>query len=188
MLTIAWLICGVYATIPAYWLAVHPVAHRWRKAKRKFSLLAPWWMLLWVVAWLTSAPWRYDAIYVNPWLWILSVAFWCVSAYMYASGGRGLSLSRVIGKVELEPDRHEHRLVTTGVHARVRHPLYFGHLCTMLGWSIGAGTVACWALTGFYLATAAIMIPMEERELRARFGREYDDYAQRVPAFLPRLF
>jgi len=29
----SWLTCGIYATIPCYWMMVHPVAARWRTAR-----------------------------------------------------------------------------------------------------------------------------------------------------------
>ena len=56
--TAAWLLCGIYATIPAYWILVHGWARRWREARYKLKLLGPLWMLMWLAAWAVSAPWR----------------------------------------------------------------------------------------------------------------------------------
>jgi protein-S-isoprenylcysteine O-methyltransferase Ste14 len=78
-------------------------------------------------------------------------------------------------------------LVTSGIRSRIRHPVYLGHLCEMLGWSIGTGLVVLYALTAFALITGAIMIRLEDAELQQRFGEEYRSYRQRVPAVLPRL-
>jgi protein-S-isoprenylcysteine O-methyltransferase Ste14 len=36
------------------------------------------------------------------------------------------------------------------------------------------------------LVTLALIVPLEERELRTRFGSAYDDYAARVPSFIPK--
>src|SRR5438034_863499 len=71
--------------------------------------------------------------------------------------------------------------------ARVRHPVYLGHLCEMLAWSVGTGLVVCWLLTGFAMVTGAVMIQMEDAELEKRFGEAYAAYRERVPAVLPRL-
>jgi protein-S-isoprenylcysteine O-methyltransferase Ste14 len=79
----------------------------------------------------------------------------------------------------------EQRLVTSGIRARVRHPVYLGHLCELLAWSAGSGLVVCYGLTGFAIVTGAIMIRMEDAELEKRFGEEYRAYRQSVPAIVP---
>jgi protein-S-isoprenylcysteine O-methyltransferase Ste14 len=42
-------------------------------------------------------------------------------------------------------------------------------------------------LTAFALLTGAIMIRLEDEELAQRFGDEYIQYRNRVPAILPKL-
>ena len=79
------------------------------------------------------------------------------------------------------------RLNTQGIRARVRHPYYLGHLCELLGWTIGTGLVVLWLLLVFAVITGAFMIRSEERELASRFGEEYRAYQRRVPAILPRF-
>jgi len=91
------------------------------------------------------------------------------------------------GVPEIVAGNREQRLVTTGIRARVRHPVYLGHLCEMLAWSVGTGLVVCWLLTGFAMVTGAVMIQMEDAELEKRFGEAYAAYRERVPAVLPRL-
>ena len=65
-------------------------------------------------------------------------------------------------------------------------PVYLAHLCEMLAWSAGTGLVVCWVLTGFAVATGAVMIRMEDAELENRFGERFAMYRKRVPAVLPR--
>jgi protein-S-isoprenylcysteine O-methyltransferase Ste14 len=182
---LAWLVCGVYATIPAFWLVIHPFAEHWRNARNRYSVLAPMWMAMWFVAWWATAQWSQRTLYEHSWTWAITLTLFYVSWQMYSGGVRGLSLDLLIGRHELEPDDHEQALVVTGVHGLVRHPVYLGHLCSMLGWSIGAGTVACFVLTAFAIVTGAVMIPLEERELRQRFGDEYDRYSSQVPMIIP---
>jgi len=50
---------------------------------------------------------------------------------------------------------------------------------------MGTGLLVCWVLTGFAIATGAVMIRMEDAELERRFGDEYRRYRERVPAVLP---
>jgi protein-S-isoprenylcysteine O-methyltransferase Ste14 len=96
-------------------------------------------------------------------------------------------LSQLGGLPEVLHDHSQQRLVTTGIRARVRHPVYLGHLCEMLAWSVGAGLAVCWALTAFAIMTGAVMIHLEDVELETRFGDEYRQYRSRVPAVLPRI-
>ena len=82
-----------------------------------------------------------------------------------------------------------HRLATTGPYRWIRHPIY----SAMLGKLLATGLVVShWIglLAGLLLFCVgmAIRIASEEKLLRAQFGREYDDYARRVPAILPRPF
>ena len=94
---------------------------------------------------------------------------------------------QVSGLAELEPDRHRQELVTTGIRARVRHPIYLGHLCEIVGWCVGTGLVPLFALASFAILTGAIMIGIEDRELEARFGEKYRIYRRSVPAVIPRV-
>jgi protein-S-isoprenylcysteine O-methyltransferase Ste14 len=189
--TVAWLVCGIYATIPAYWMMVHPFAPRWRSARHKLKILAPLWVLMWCISWAASFPWRNTLLYHNPGTWVTAPLLWAVSAFMYVNGGRELSFMRLIGQHELEPHpesepiSQQNVLVTFGVHRLVRHPLYLGHFCTMLGFTLGSGTVACFALFAFALVTGAIMIVFEERELHARFGPAWEEYCENTPAIFP---
>jgi protein-S-isoprenylcysteine O-methyltransferase Ste14 len=82
-----------------------------------------------------------------------------------------------------------HRLVTAGPYGMVRHPIYSAMLgklvATALVLSHWIGLLAGVVL--FAIGTA-IRIGREEKLLRAQFGAEYEDYARRVPALLPRPF
>ena len=168
-------------------MMVHPFAGRWRTARYKLKLLAPLWVLMWFVAWVASSPWREVQLYEHRSLWVAVPLLWSVSLYMYWNGARELSLMRLIGRDELEPEIRPRLLVTVGTHRIVRHPLYLGHLCTMLGWCLAARTAACFGLLAFGVITGAVMIRFEERELHARFGMEWEEYCRRTPAILPAL-
>ena len=184
--TLGWLIAGIYATIPTFWMAVHPFAERWRKGFN-IKWLGLWWVLLWIVAWIITFPIRHELLYDRRWPWLVTAALWTISIYAYRSSVRTFSLGRAIGRHEIEAERPQ-SLVTTGIYARVRNPLYSAHLCTVLGWAVGTGLVVVYAFAGFYLVTLMWMLPREERELRARFGEPYAEYMRQVPRLIPRVF
>ena len=105
--------------------------------------------------------------------------------FLYARSGAHFSWAQLGGLPEVRNHHSESRLVTTGIRARVRHPVYLAHLLEMLAWSIGTGLIVCWALTAFAMATGAVMIRMEDAELERRFGKEFLLYRGRVPAIFP---
>lgn len=79
-------------------------------------------------------------------------------------------------------------LNTSGIYATVRHPLYLGNFLIGLGvvmvpfawWLVAVYTLAFWI---YY---ERIMFA-EEHFLRQQFGDEFDRWASRTPAFIPRL-
>jgi protein-S-isoprenylcysteine O-methyltransferase Ste14 len=69
----------------------------------------------------------------------------------------------------------------------VRHPIYLGHVCEVLGWCVGTGLMPLYALAGFAVVTGILMIRIEDRELEQRFGEAYREYRRTVPAVIPRF-
>lgn len=78
-------------------------------------------------------------------------------------------------------------LVTDGIYAHVRNPMYVGNLLIILGVCITANSwgVLAAAVPLFSMAYLAITVA-EEEYLAREFGAGYRDYAARVPRFLPR--
>lgn len=182
---IGWALGCIYSTIPAYWFLVHPLAEFWRKRGVSLKQVGPAWPLLWVVAGAVTASWRHRTLYHQPLAWIPGVALMACALYVYSQARRGFSTDQVLGRAELEPEKHEQRLITEGIRARVRHPYYLAHLLHLSAWAIGTGSAAVWMLEGFAILTGAVMLPLEERELVRRFGNEYREYQRRVPALFP---
>jgi protein-S-isoprenylcysteine O-methyltransferase Ste14 len=186
--TLGWLACVVYSTIPSFWLMVHPRAHRWRESERSpFRVLVPAWILMCVGVGTLTAPWRGIALYSTLWSWIPAALLFAVGIDIYFHSGAHFSLAQLGGLPEIRPGHDDNRLVTNGIRARVRHPVYLAHLCEMLAWSIGTGVLVYWLLTAFAIVTGAVMIRMEDAELEKRFGEEYRQYRSTVPAVLPRV-
>ena len=183
---VGWVLCVVYSTIPVFWLMIHPRAQSWRKrASSPFRVLAPAWILMWIGVGALTAPWRQVVLYSSGWSWIPAGMLFAIGVFIYWRAGAHFTWTQLGGLPEVLPGHREQRLVTTGIRARVRHPVYLGHLCEMLAWSVGTGLVACWVLTGFAMVTGVVMIRMEDAELENRFGEEYRRYREKTPAILP---
>lgn len=84
--------------------------------------------------------------------------------------------------------RKNDRLAVTGPYAFTRNPLYLGSFLMGIGFSVAASR---WWLGLLFVALfAGIYLPVmrvEARTLREMFSADYEDYARRVPLFVPRL-
>jgi protein-S-isoprenylcysteine O-methyltransferase Ste14 len=183
-----WMACVVSSTIPAFWLLIHPRAEQWRSRRQSpYRILLPAWIGMWALVAAITAPWRGVLLYENGWTWIPAGTLFCAGLILYKLSHREFSLIQLGGLPEILGHHSRQRLVTTGIRARVRHPVYLGHLCEMLAWSLGTGLAVCWALTALAIMTGALMIRMEDEELEKRFSEEYRQYRSTVPAVLPKI-
>ena len=114
---------------------------------------------------------------------------WMGRAFLILSGVIALAGFVALGR-NLTPNpkpRDNATLVSRGIYALVRHPLYCSLVLGCLGWglmwrsgpAVGAAVFLAWALD----AKARV----EERWLRERFP-EYGDYARRVRRFIPWIY
>ena len=145
-------------------------------------------MVIWLAVGLITAPWRNLTLYASPLSWIPAVFLFAFGFWIYAQTARQFTPAQLGGVPEIAARQGSQRLVITGIHGRVRHPVYLAHLCEMLGWTLGTGLAVLFALTAFAILTGAMMIRLEDAELEQRFGDEYRNYRLRVPAVVPRLF
>lgn len=82
--------------------------------------------------------------------------------------------------------RESHKLTKDGPYRYLRHPAYLSNLMEYLGVPFIAN--AYYTLIGvllIYLPLNLIRLRLEERELIRKFGEEYEDYRNKVPALFP---
>lgn len=78
-------------------------------------------------------------------------------------------------------------LVTTGVYAWVRHPLYASLIYAGFGWALLWSSYPALIIAAIDLCFFTAKAQAEERHLRAKFPA-YADYATRVKRFIPGLW
>ena len=84
---------------------------------------------------------------------------------------------------------HKHEVLTvTGPYARTRNPLYLGSALLGLGAAIAARSwISAGLLVAYFVVFYSAVMKKEEAELQERHGSAFDEYAEEVPLFLPRL-
>jgi len=78
-----------------------------------------------------------------------------------------------------------HRLATTGIYARMRHPQYVAFVLIMFGFLLQWPTLLTVVMFPVLVFMYAYLSRKEEADMEAQFGDEYRQYAARTPRFLP---
>jgi len=77
-------------------------------------------------------------------------------------------------------------LVTVGIFAHVRHPMYLGIILAYLVCIIGTMSLLSIIPWLLIIHLYNIMANYEEQKLEQKFGKEYLEYKRRVPKWIPR--
>ena len=79
-------------------------------------------------------------------------------------------------------------LTTTGPYAHTRNPLYLGSAILALGAGIATNSWFSASIVVLYFVIFySIVMRREEKELLARHGAQFEEYARAVPLFFPRI-
>ena len=117
-----------------------------------------------------------------------SVAGWVIGALLIVAG-EAMRLAGVAaaGTVTRRRSRDVQRLVTYGIFAWSRNPLYNGNLLVWLGFGVISGVL--WFLPVALVLFAveySLIVRFEEGVLESTFGEEYLAYKRSTPRWLPR--
>jgi protein-S-isoprenylcysteine O-methyltransferase Ste14 len=141
-----------------------------------------------ILVMLVSFPDR--AIYTIPEPWVyLTTIFQGLAAIALIAGVMQTGPMEFAGLAQLAPsygDSKPSELVTTGLYAYVRHPLYTAGLAFI--WFSPEMTVnrlVLWSIFSFYIIIGSWF---EERKLLRDFGSIYAEYKAKTPMLIPKIF
>lgn len=118
---------------------------------------------------------------VNPLFLVIAVVMIIGGTAIASAASRVLSVSTV---ADMRTDRQA-ALVTSGIYARVRHPLYLATILLFLGIVplYPFPQIAVFSLS--FCVYILIGARLEERKLIVRYGQEYLDYRKKAGFILP---
>jgi protein-S-isoprenylcysteine O-methyltransferase Ste14 len=194
------LVAGFYGGTIIIALVTYPLLPFWRAWLRRSGLIA-WYLIevggLWgatmIVLILLSPWWLRWSWSGTPSLqvlgWVLFVG--SVVAGTWAVAKMGWARLLLAGALfppgaAAKENGVPQRLVVEGPYRYVRNPLYDGDFCLILGAALLTRSWALVLVAALDLALLAFQLPLEERELRERFGVPYRHYCELVPRFVPR--
>jgi len=115
---------------------------------------------------------------------VLGVLLLAMGFYMYLWSNRSLGLRRALGK-ELFKSAAESSLIIAGIYAHSRNPMYSSISLLFLGGFCVSRSTPLAMVTIQAIIHFVVVAKWEEKELTRRFGKEYPEYKERVPFFIP---
>ncbi|OGW38133.1 MAG: hypothetical protein A2Y97_03885 [Nitrospirae bacterium RBG_13_39_12] len=179
-----------WPVIPLFWIPVHFATSFFRKIGF-LTYIMP------VITWLPCVYLTYHykgflltlKINLPLVLNIFGIPLLIFGSLLHIWTARLLGIWGIIGLPEIST-RVKENLVTGGPFSIVRHPTYSAHTLIFSGIFLITGSIAVGVITLLdFIVINSIIIPLEEKELLARFGEEYVTYKKKVSSrILPWIY
>ena len=170
------------------WLVIHPFHKLLRHVGLRWAYLivaVPLTLLAGTILWFRDAILATD-YGTNYLLMTLSVAPFALAEAIYLSHRKYLTLPIQVGVPELTGSQKE-VLLTEGIYGRIRHPRYVESVLWILGYALFTNYLALYLVFLLTLPVMHIIVLLEEKEQRERFGHDYEEYCRRVPRYIPKI-
>jgi protein-S-isoprenylcysteine O-methyltransferase Ste14 len=169
------------------WYAIHPFARAWRRfgARGTYGILmVPALGVCWGSFTARKTLVGTD-LGTRPELIVLGVAALLLAGALAGARRKHLTQQILMGAPELSAT-DKGKLLTDGIYGRIRNPRYVELLTFILGVAAISNHLGMWILLLAAVPAIELVVVLEERELRERFGAEFDEYCRRVPRWIPR--
>jgi protein-S-isoprenylcysteine O-methyltransferase Ste14 len=188
-----WIAAFTVVAVPPFllfWFFVHPFTRRWRKLgpAKAYPIFCAILVTMMVIIYQFRVPLLRLHSPVSRPLAALAALLFLASLALGVLRTRRLSTTVMIGFPQLSDRAYPGTLVTDGVYAYLRHPRYAQVALGLVAVALFTNYLAVYVIAAAHIPVMYLVVLLEERELRDRFGRQYDDYANRVPRFFPGIF
>jgi len=109
----------------------------------------------------------------------IGIILFIIGVYLVAKSDSAVFGKTMVGRIG------EPKLITTGVYAWVRHPMYLGTLLILLGLSIATLSILSLIVWGAFFIFFDRMASFEEKDLIKIIGEQYLEYRRRVSKWIP---
>jgi len=171
----------------ASWYVIHPFARFWRR----LGTVATYCIVYSVIISGCLVLWEFRAAIVGadlgfqPLLLLPAAAAAAAGIVIARQRRKELTQRVLVGMPEISR-RDKGRLLTGGIYGRTRNPRYLEILTFSFVYTAFANYAGIWVLYALMFPALHLVVLLEERELRDRFGAEYEEYCRRVPRYLPK--
>jgi protein-S-isoprenylcysteine O-methyltransferase Ste14 len=180
-IVIAWLIFGIAHSVLASSLMKEKINLRPVNFRRLYNIISIFAMLFIFLLGSTIPPeYLFPKDQTSKVIGLIIATFGFLLAKL---AFRPISFSEFMG-IKPEQDRS---LITSGIYARMRHPLYTALILGVIGFLVFSPTYTNLVHAICIIIYLFIGIHYEERRLIAHFGKEYEEYKKLTPMLFPTL-
>ena len=116
----------------------------------------------------------------------LAVLLIIPASYIAIRRRKLLTFRILAGVPELKNEAQPGAMLSRGIYAKIRHPRYVEIILGTFAYALFANYLGSYLIALATIPVVHIIVLFEERELIARFGTAYEEYAARVPRYVPR--
>ena len=177
----------LYPPVLVFWIIMHTNIKSFRTwGKRAYWIVCLAWPLI-SGPLLFFRPELFSSRWEMPWpLAVIGVVLVVIAVKLMRETAKCIPHRTLVGLAELEPQKNRQPLLQSGIYAKTRNPVYLVHWLLILSAALMTGYFASWAFIAFDIPALRLLVFTEERELRERYGAEFQDYMSRVPRFFPK--
>lgn len=172
----------------AWWFVIHPFIEFWRRVGVWQTLVIGTTLAL-----LSTMPLYLvrDAMLMSDlgtsWIMVGVAAVLVVGAgLIVVKRQKYLTMKILAGAPELEKGGKGGTLLTEGPYSVTRNPRYIETIVLVFAYAGFSNYLGSYLMALLTLPVVHLIVILEERELRDRFGDEYKAYLARVPRYIPR--
>ena len=171
-----------------YWFIIHPFIGFWRRVglRATYVFLMVFYLGSMVGLFLVRDTLLGRDLGNSLPLAVAAVPLFVVAILISRKRKKHLTFRLLAGVPEIAPEKHGIGLLREGIYSRIRHPRYVEFTLGLVAYALFANFEGLYWMTAATLVLLYIIVLLEERELRERFGQEYVDYSVEVPRFIPR--
>ena len=186
-----WLALLTVVMVPPFmvvWFVVHPLVGFWRRLGpfRTYTFLGLFVLIAMWPLYILRDRMLSVSFGVNWVLVILAIQIFLISMLIGVLRMRHLKPSAMIGLPEIRGEGDPGKLLTDGIYSLIRHPRYVEVWLGLLAIALFTNYLAVYILVIVFIPVIYGVVLLEERELRERFGQEYEKYCAKVPRFIPK--
>ncbi len=171
------------------WFFIHPFVGFWRKLGpgRTYAILSLPIVAIMVAVAGARGFLLAEEYGTNTYLIGLGVLCLVGGSIISVKRRKYLTFGVLAGLPELSSNPQSQKLFTEGIYSRIRHPRYVELMFWLFGYTLIANYLGLYLATLVALPVLYLIVLLEEKELRGRFGTEYEEYSRRVPRFIPKV-